>query len=111
MGSENRARQRMVPIRLSDAEYERLKTKADKVGQTVPAFLRELAEEIAPGHEAVVCTHTDREHIHNHIVINSVSFEDGHKYHSDRRHLYNIREKSDELCQEKGLGVCPRNFI
>ncbi|GMA66214.1 MobC family plasmid mobilization relaxosome protein (plasmid) [Alicyclobacillus fastidiosus] len=43
MGSENRKRQRMVPIRLSDEEFERLERKADKVGLTVPAFLRELA--------------------------------------------------------------------
>ena len=43
MASENRRRQRMVPIRLSDEEYERLKDKADAVGVTVPAYLRELA--------------------------------------------------------------------
>ncbi|WP_284286705.1 relaxase/mobilization nuclease domain-containing protein [Alicyclobacillus fastidiosus] len=66
---------------------------------------RRLAEQIAPGHEVAVYTHTDREHIHNHLVINSVSFEDGHKYHSDKEQLYNIREKSDELCREKGLDI------
>jgi len=66
---------------------------------------RRLAEEIAPSHEVAVYTHTDREHIHNHLVINAVSFEDGHKYHSDREQLFNIREKSNELCHEKGLDV------
>lgn len=66
---------------------------------------RKLAEQIAPGHEAAVYTHTDREHIHNHIVINSVSFENGKKYHSDREQLYNIREASDKLCREHGLSV------
>lgn len=66
---------------------------------------RKLAEEIAPGHEAAVYTHTDRDHVHNHIVINSVSFEDGKKYHSDREQLYNIREASDRLCREHGLSV------
>lgn len=66
---------------------------------------RQLAEEIAKGHEVAIYTHADKEHIHNHIVINSVSFEDGHKYHSDREQLYHIREKSDELCHEKGLDI------
>lgn len=66
---------------------------------------RKLAEQIAPGYEAAVYTHTDRDHIHNHIVINSVSFEDGKKYHSDREQLYNIRDKSDELCREHGLSI------
>lgn len=43
MGSENRRRQRMVPIRLSDEEFERIKQKAEVAGVTVPSFLRELA--------------------------------------------------------------------
>ncbi|MDC3422862.1 relaxase/mobilization nuclease domain-containing protein [Aquibacillus koreensis] len=64
---------------------------------------RELAERIAPGHECVVYTHDDKAHLHNHIVINAVSFENGRKYHSDRKQLYNIREQSNELCQERGL--------
>jgi len=66
---------------------------------------RELAKEIAKGHEAVVYTHTDKDHIHNHIVINSVSFEDGKKYQSTKKDLYNIREVSDRLCLERDLSV------
>lgn len=66
---------------------------------------RQLAERIAPGHECAVYTHTDKAHIHNHIVINAVNYETGKKYHSDRKQLYNIRERSNELCQEKGLEV------
>lgn len=66
---------------------------------------RKLAERIAPGHEAVIYTHTDKAHIHNHIVINAVSFEDGRKYHSDRAQLYAIREASNELCREKNLAT------
>lgn len=66
---------------------------------------RKLAEQIAPGHEAVIYTHTDKAHIHNHIVINAVSFEDGRKYHSDRAQLFAIREASNELCREKNLAT------
>lgn len=64
---------------------------------------RMLAERMAPGFESVVYTHTDKAHIHNHIVINAVSFENGRKYHSDRTQLFAIREQSNELCREKNL--------
>lgn len=72
--------------------------QANEIGQ-------ELAKEIAKGHEVVVYTHTDKEHIHNHIVINSVSFENGKKYQSSKKDLYNIREVSDRLCLERNLSV------
>ncbi|WP_281999063.1 relaxase/mobilization nuclease domain-containing protein [Priestia flexa] len=66
---------------------------------------RELAKEIAKGHEAVIYTHTDKDHIHNHIVINAVSYEDGHKYHASNESLYRIREVNDRLCRERGLSI------
>lgn len=73
--------------------------KANQIGQ-------ELAEQIAPGHEAAVYTHTDKDHVHNHIVVNSVNFEDGRKYHAHgKQELYNIREVSDQLCQKHELSV------
>lgn len=64
---------------------------------------RKLAEQIAPGHECAIYTHSDKAHLHNHIVINSVSFEDGKKYNSDRKQLYRIREQSNALCKEYGF--------
>lgn len=71
---------------------------ANKIGQ-------DLAKKIAKGHEAVVYTHTDKSHIHNHIVINAVSHEDGKKYQSKKKDLYKVRELSDQICKEKGLSV------
>ncbi|HLT65382.1 MAG TPA: relaxase/mobilization nuclease domain-containing protein [Flavobacterium sp.] len=77
--------------------------QANEIGQ-------ELAKEIAEGYEAVVYTHTDKEHIHNHIVINSVNFETGKKYHAHgKEELFNIREASDRLCRERGLHVVEPN--
>lgn len=56
--------------------------------------------------EAVIGTHLDRHHLHNHIVVNSVSFVDGIKYHSSPESYFNtIRGTSDELCREHGLSV------
>lgn len=54
--SENRKRQRMVPIRLSDEEFERCKEKADVLGLSVPGFLRELAlqQKVKPPHPPLI---------------------------------------------------------
>ena len=56
--------------------------------------------------EAVIGTHLDKAHLHNHIIINSVSHIDGKKYHSSYQHYYReIRKISDELCAEHHLKV------
>ena len=72
----------------------------------------ETAHEIAlklaaqfSGFEVLVCTHTDRDHLHSHLIINSVSAEDGRKYHSDKDNIQRIRMASDELCMQYGLSV------
>ena len=55
--------------------------------------------------QVVVTTHLDREHIHNHFVINSVSFLDGKKYYSNKA-TYELQKKiSDELCLDYGLSI------
>lgn len=64
-----------------------------------------LANEIFKGYEVQVATHSDTEHIHNHFVVNSVSFENGLKYHSDKDEIQRIRDYSDKLCKEYGLSV------
>ena len=48
-----------------------------------------LAEEYLDGYEVIVGTHTDRHHIHNHIIFNSVSDRDGTKYHSSPQTYFN----------------------
>lgn len=56
--------------------------------------------------EAVVATHTDREHLHCHIVFNSVSFMDGGKYRSDfESYFETLRGTSNEVSREYGLSV------
>ncbi len=57
-------------------------------------------------YEAVVSTHTDREHLHCHIVFNSVSFVDGKKYRSDFQSYFGtLRETSNAVSREHGLSV------
>ena len=50
--------------------------------ETAHEIALKLAEQFS-GFEVLVCTHTDRDHLHSHLIINSVSTENGRKYHSD----------------------------
>jgi hypothetical protein len=66
----------------------------------------QLAEKMAKGYEVAVYTHTDKDHIHNHIVINAVNYEDGRKFHAHgQKAIDHVRKISDELCKEHGLSV------
>ncbi len=71
----------------------------------------EFSESAFKGFECVVATHTDADHIHSHIVFNSVSFEDGHKYHSNRFTLRDLRELSDEICLKYGVETLGRDAM
>lgn len=56
--------------------------------------------------EVVVGTHLDKHHLHNHIVVNSVSFQDGKKLRCNMDTYFNqVQRVSDELCREQGLSV------
>lgn len=55
--------------------------------------------------QVIVATHLDRDHLHNHFLLNSVSFVDGRKFNDNRNAYYNMRDLSDELCREHGLSV------
>ena len=55
------------------------------------------------GCEVLVCTHTDREHIHSHCIINSVNFETGKKVHMADEQIQELRVCNDEICEELGL--------
>lgn len=65
--------------------------------ETAHEIALKLAQEFA-GFEVLVCTHTDRDHLHSHLIVNSVSAETGRKYHSDKDNIQQIRQASDQLC-------------
>lgn len=71
--------------------------KAHEVG-------KELTNNIAKNYECLVVTHIDKEHIHNHIVINSVSYKDGKKYQVENG-AYRIKSESDKICAREKLSV------
>jgi hypothetical protein len=57
------------------------------------------------GREVLVCTHTDRGHVHSHFIINSVSLEDGRKLHISEPELVALRQCNDQVCEMFGLPV------
>lgn len=52
-----------------------------------------------------MATHTDREHIHNHLIINSVNFENGKKFNQSKDDMQKVKDYSDRLCAEAGLRI------
>jgi len=81
-----------------------------KPGEVTPEQALEIATEFAkehlPGYETVIGVHVDKEHIHAHMVFNSVNADTGEKYHSNAQSYYRqIRATSDRLCREHGLSV------
>ncbi|MGE3682715.1 MAG: relaxase/mobilization nuclease domain-containing protein [Bdellovibrionales bacterium] len=66
---------------------------------------RKLVEEKFPGHQFCVVTHTETGRVHNHIMVNPVSEENGSRIHNKTRLLYDLREQSDHLCAEQGLSL------
>ena len=71
-----------------------------------PCAAHEAAQQLAgyfEGCEILVCTHTDREHIHSHCIINSVNFETGKKLHMADEQIQALRARNDAICEELGL--------
>ena len=71
-----------------------------------PRAVHEAARQLAgyfEGCEVLVCTHTDREHIHSHCIINSVNFETGKKVHMADEQIQELRVRNDQICEELGL--------
>lgn len=75
--------------------------------QEVHAVAREFAERAWPGHEILVATHCDADHLHSHFVINSVGFENGKKLRQSPNTLIELRALNDEICAVHGLSVLP----
>lgn len=81
-----------------------------KPGETTPETAHEIGVKLASElwgdrYEMVISTHLDKAHLHNHIIINSVSFADGKRFHSDSKCYHDMRRASDRLCAEYELSV------
>lgn len=83
-----------------------------KIGEAIsPQESNEIGMELVRGfqkfknHEAIVATHIDKDHLHNHIVVCAYDLESGLKLHYNKFFLSDLRQKSDEICQAHGLNV------
>ena len=80
------------------------------VGETTPEEAHKIGMELAQAvlggkYEFVLTTHVDKDHLHNHLIFNAVSFVDYKKYHSNKQSYHFIRRTSDRICKEHGLSV------
>lgn len=74
-----------------------------------PKIAHEMAVRLAEhfkDYEVLICTHTDRDHIHSHFIVNSVAFDSGRKFHISTPEIEPIRQLNDELCMEYGFEIC-----
>ena len=80
-------------------------------GEATPEIAHRIGVELAQRlwgdrYQVVVATHLDKEnHLHNHFVLNTVSFADGIKFHRTEKDYHEMRRVSDELCREYGLSI------
>ena len=79
----------------------------DLTPQEAHAIALELAQREFPNFEVLVATHIDTDHLHNHLVVNSVSFRDGRKLHQSATDLQAHRLSNDEICVAHHLSILP----
>lgn len=71
-------------------------------------FGKDFAEKWFDGFQTVVAVHKDKDHIHCHLVTNSVSYENGRKLHTSRKDLEQMKAFTNKMCQERGLSVAQK---
>ena len=81
-----------------------------KHGEVTPEQAHEVGVKLAEKmwgerFQVIVATHLNTDCLHNHFVVNSVSFTDGKHYHDNKANLRLLRQRSDELCREYALSV------
>jgi hypothetical protein len=90
-----------------ERKYYHFKFSCDPADGVTAAQSQLMAEQMAamsfPGHECVIATHTDKAHIHSHIIVNAVSFEDGKKLHINDNEYATLKDLANEIAQAYGF--------
>lgn len=84
-------------------------------GEVTPEIAHEIGIKLAEKlwgdkYQVIVATHTNTDNLHNHFVLNSVSFKDGKKFTNRNKDYNNMQYESDNLCKEYGLSVLPKKY-
>lgn len=74
------------------------------------AIAVEWAQQEFSDFEVLVATHTDTKHLHSHVLVNSVSYVDGHKIHTSAAWLDQAKQQSDKICRSHGLTVVRKGY-
>lgn len=69
---------------------------------------KELAEKNFKGHQVIIATHIDKQHIHNHLIVNSVNYETGKKLINNNKLLEQLKSYSDKQCERENLHIVDR---
>ena len=71
-------------------------------------FGKEFAENWFSGFQTLMAVHKDKDHIHCHLVTNSVSYEDGRKLHNTKKDLERMKQLTNQMCRKRGLTVAEK---
>ncbi len=76
----------------------------------IPVQVHQMGKELAAKlcgdrFQYLITTHLDRNHLHNHIVINGISIVDGKHFYNNKDTIRKIRKTSDDICLEHGFGI------
>lgn len=92
---------------LDERKYYHFKFSCDPADGVSPEQSHKMAEEMAarsfPGHECVIATHTDKQHVHSHIIVNAVNFDDGKKLHLNNAEYGSLKDRANEIAQNYGF--------
>lgn len=112
--SPNIARDQMVMTKLQFGKTDKILAyhgyQSFLPGEVTPDQAHEIGVELArrlwgDRFQILVTTHLDKEHLHNHFCLNSVSFVDGKKFRDGSKAYWQMRAESDKICAEYGLSV------
>lgn len=84
------------------------KVTAEQVMYVLEHFAKDV---LGDDYEAVYAVHTDREHMHGHLIWNSVSMTTGKKYNSPKSNWKNhLQPITNKYCDELGLSIMPAEY-
>ncbi len=84
--------------------------KEEILPEEVLEFGMEYANRVLHDYQTLIVVHEDKSHQHVHFVINSVSFADGHKFHTSKRDLEMMKQETDRLCRERELTITRKGY-
>lgn len=112
--SPNIARDQMVMTKLQFGKTDKILAyhgyQSFLPGEVTPDQAHEIGVELAKRlwgdrFQVLITTHLDKNHLHNHFCLNSVSFVDGKKFRGGSKAYWIMRAESDKICAEYGLSV------